>query len=388
MSLLELPLITVSGSTEAMGRAYGAAVAGMAREFVAQRQRAAKAYLRERGIRDAAAISDLGRRCLEQLKQWDHEGWLEHRGVAEGAGIPVDELYTAANYTDLRDVVTFPLDREAVIGHGHKPHAPHAGGHASGHHAPKVDGEGCTALLLPGRATAGGEVIAAQTWDLNPTDLDFVVAVHRRPTGAPETWSITCAGCPSLIGMNEHGVAVGTTNIKTRGARVGVPYLSILHRALGSHTRAEAAAVIGDAPRAAAHTYWIADAAGAEDFECSVERCVHRVAEAPLARTNHCLDDAHRRIEGEPPTSSSLARLARTGASITTGKQSVESLKRVFADRSDGVDSVNRFAEDNQGTSTNACVVAVPARRELHACRGSADRGAWVVLRFGDRSAG
>ena len=52
-------------------------------------------------------------------------------------------------------------------------------------------------------------------------------------------------------------------------------------------------------------------------------------------------------------------------------------------DRSDGVDSINRFAEDEQGTTTNACVIAVPARRELWACRGSADRGEWVRLRFG-----
>jgi hypothetical protein len=51
-------------------------------------------------------------------------------------------------------------------------------------------------------------------------------------------------------------------------------------------------------------------------------------------------------------------------------------------DRSDGVDSINRYTEDDQGTTTNACVIAVPARRELWACRGPADRGAWVQLAF------
>ena len=41
------------------------------------------------------------------------------------------------------------------------------------------------------------------------------------------------------------------------------------------------------------------------------------------------------------------------------------------------------FAEDGQGTSTNACIVAHPAARILRACRGAADRGAWVTLGFG-----
>jgi hypothetical protein len=52
-------------------------------------------------------------------------------------------------------------------------------------------------------------------------------------------------------------------------------------------------------------------------------------------------------------------------------------------DRSDGVDSINRYTEDAQGTTTNACVIAVPARRELWACRGPADRGEWRQLTFG-----
>lgn len=360
--LLTLRTIEVAGTPEAMGRAYGEACRDAARAFVAQRRDAARAYLRERGQRDDA-ILELGRQCLRALEAWDPEGWREHRATAEGAGIDAAELYAAGNYTDIRDIITYPAT-------------------AASRAAPSADGEGCTAVLVPSAASAGGEVLAAQTWDLNPTDIDYVVAVRRRPVSGPQTWSITCAGCPSLIGMNDRGVALGTTNIKTRGSRVGIPYLSLLHRALRSGSRAEARAVAASAPRAAAHTYWFADAAGAEDIECTADTCVGRQADGALARTNHCLVDAHARIEGEAPTASSRKRLAHAAAA-TAAPQSVDSLRRLFADRSDGVDSINRFAEDGQGTSTNACLIAVPARRELHACRGSADRGAWVTLRFG-----
>ncbi|MEA1619090.1 hypothetical protein SOQ14_09185 [Erythrobacter sp. T5W1-R] len=58
-----------------------------------------------------------------------------------------------------------------------------------------------------------------QTWDLNGPDVDYVIALHRLPDDGPETWTVTCAGCQTLMGMNAHGLAVGTTNLKTRGAR-------------------------------------------------------------------------------------------------------------------------------------------------------------------------
>ena len=99
-------------------------------------------------------------------------------------------------------------------------------------------------------------------------------------------------------------------------------------------------------------------------------------------RTNHCLVPEHSAHEGEPPSASSRARLARLQDRLSARGQSVDSVRALFADRSDGIDSVNRFAEDGQGTSTNSCVIAIPARREMFACRGSADRGEWIKLEF------
>jgi len=244
--------------------------------------------------------------------------------------------------------------------------------------------EGCTSLLVPPGLSSSGDVIVGQTWDLNPTDLDFVVAVHRRPRSGPETWSVTVAGALSLTGMNAVGVAVGTTNIKTRRSRVGVGYLSLLHRAIRAGSAAEAEALVRGAPRAAAHTYWLADARGAAELECDPDTVVERRAVGqPVVRTNHCLSDTMREVEGEPATVSSQKRLQRAEQQLRVGSQDVASLQALMRDRSDGVDSINRYTEDEQGTTTNACLIAVPARRELWACRGPADRGEWVSLQFG-----
>ena len=60
----------------------------------------------------------------------------------------------------------------------------------------------------------------------------------------------------------------------------------------------------------------------------------------------------------------------------------LEDLRRLFSDRSDGAESVNRYVEDGTGTSTNACMIAEPARGLVHACRGPADRGRWSEFSF------
>jgi isopenicillin-N N-acyltransferase like protein len=357
MALLDLAQIHLLGPPAQMGMHYGTVCRDLIRGFVDQRMRAAAVYLREHGIRDADLFMRPASGCLAALKNWDHDGWVEHCATAEAAGIDAAQLYAAGNMTDIRDIV-------ALSG--------------------KAEAEGCSEVLIPAARSATGDLIAAQTWDLNPTDLDFVVAVQRKPEHGPATWSITCAGCPSLMGMNEHGVTVGTTNIKTTDARIGVPYLSVLHRAIRASTRAQAVALIEQAPRAAAHNFWIADASGASELECSARSVSRReLAADSIAHTNHCLAEANGAIEAEVPSPSSRARFTRLQALLSASKHDVASIRQLFTDRSDGVDSINRFAEDNQGTATDACMIAIPARRELWACRGSSDRGEWMRLDWG-----
>jgi isopenicillin-N N-acyltransferase-like protein len=356
MSLLKLSLVECAGDARALGNQQGEALRERIRAFIEQRLSAFAEYSRERGGQSVEQFLVAGGHCLRAFEKWDAEGAAENAGIAEAAGVSAEALYASTNMTDVRDVLLLP--------------------------GSKTD-EGCTSLLVPAALSRSAQVIVGQTWDLNPTDLDFVVAVHRRPTLGPETWSVTCAGALSLTGMSSAGVAIGTTNIKTRRSRVGVGYLSLLHRAIRARSAAEAAELVRSAPRAAAHTYWLADASGATELECDPDTVIERRAEAqPLARTNHCLSSPMRAAEGEAPTASSQKRLARAEQQLRAGSQDVATLQQLMRDRRDGVDSINRYSEDAQGTTTNACVIAIPARRELWACRGSADRGEWVQLRF------
>lgn len=359
MTLLQLPRISVRGDARRLGEGQGEALRDAIRAFVAQRRRAARVYLYERGCRDLDGLFARGRACLAATEAWDPEGVAEHRGIAAGADVDPVELFTAGNMTDVRDVLLY-ADADA-----------------------EADTEGCTSLLCDRGHTADGELLAAQTWDLNPSDLAHVVAIHRQPDEGPATWAVTCTGCQTLVGMNADGLWVGTTNIRTRDARPGVPYLSLLHRAIRCRDSDAALATIAAAPRAGAHTYWAADPDRAGMLECSATAHVrHDLTDTPLVQTNHCLDPAFAAIEGEEPNSSSRRRLATARARLAAGGHDRAAITALFADRGDGVDSINRYPEDDQGTATNACLIAIPARRELHACKGPADRGEWVHLAF------
>ncbi len=362
---MKLQTIDVAGTPRQLGRATGEALRDRIPPFIEMRLTAVRGYMAERGYPDEwPKIFEVGEASFALFEDWDPEGHAEHCGIAEGAGVDPVRLFTAANMTDMRDAVLLSAER--------------------GEPLRRLPEEGCSSLIVPADRTTVGGPLVGQTWDLNPPDVEFIVAIRRRPTASPQTWSVTCTGCLTLMGLNEHGLSVGTTNIKTYGSRPGVGYLSILHRAIRAVDAEEALALVLSAPHAGAHTYWLADAHRQVEVEASPNAQIVRDASSgPLWRTNHCITETHQALEGEVPGDSSRARFARL-EQLAGSAHGVdpETVIRWFSDRSHGVHSINRYPEDEQGTATNAVFVASPAQAKGWACRGPADRGEWVELSF------
>ncbi len=361
---LPLSTVTVRGTPAQLGHGQGEAFRSLIGAFIDMRLNAVDLHFQELGRGSIAELLDVGRQSMARFADWDPPAYAEHLAVARAAGVDAVRLFTAGNMTDMRDVVSL--------------NDKHRGGDAG-----PPDNEGCSMVLVPGNRTVDGEHLVGQTWDLNPQDIDYVVGIHRVPDDRPETWSVTVTGCPSLVGMNAAGLCTGTTNIKTWGARVGVGYMNILHKVMAQTSFDAAAQVIERAPRSGAHTYWLADPERITDWETTPGSAVRRdAAGQPLWRTNHCLNPSHQVLEGEAASSSSLARYRRIEDWLSKRNQNVDRLRALFADRTDGVDSINRYAEDDEGTATDSVLIMVPARLELWACRGNADRGEWQRLHF------
>lgn len=297
------------------------------------------------------------RRSMADTEAYHREGWEELCGIARGANMSVEKVLALNGLTDFRDVLSWHGDFEAF--------------------------GGCSSFIVQGDGSADGGVLVGQTWDLATNNMPYVLGVHRQPDNGPETWTLTTVGCLSLIGMNEHGVAVGTTNVRTPDARPGVVYLSMIHKALDARDIDGAAQAIVEAPRAGAHFYWLADRTGRTSaIECTATTAARvEVNEGVYVHCNHCVVPANVAVEPRPPSPSSSYRSERLQAILEAGAGShdLETVKAALADEEGGLNAICR--DDTGGISTNGAVVVAPERLEIHACQGLPSRSTWRVLR-------
>lgn len=346
--------VQLEGTPTTMGETFGEGFRHEIRELYALRRENALDQARRYGGRTAKEedLLALAQRSLEATRAFDGDGYGELLGIAAGADLSPEAIMALNGLTDLRD------------------------GLAWGGQAERFGG--CTGFVVQGDHAKDGQLRLGQTWDLGTENQPFVVAVHRRPRGAPETWAVTTVGCLSLMGMSETGLTLGTTNLRTTDARAGVPYLNLIHRALSCSHAHEAAEVIGGARRAGAHAFLIADGWGtALVLECTARRSEARWLRSGFeVQTNHAQAPVHIEIEADTPRASSEARLLRMRRLLAEGRPvDDEALQGFLGDRQGGSLAINR--DDVDGISTNAAFVAVPSKRYFVACHGAPDRADW-----------
>lgn len=371
-----LELIELAGSAPAMGEAFGEATRQPTRELYERRLRGAIEYARVQGRRDfdADSVLALARQCLPITERYDPVGYEEFLGIARGAVLSPEQLFVTQGLTDLRDVLAFSDAAD--------PAAPRTGASAL---ASDPDAEGCSAFALGPERARDGRSLVGQTWDLATDNMPYVRLVRRRPDDAPETVSLTLTGCLTLIGLNGAGIATGNTNLRTRDARLGLQYLSILHRVMRCRDVDEAIACITDAPRSAAHFYYVADAAGrAVGLECGATRWQRiDMTDGLFVHCNHALTEPVRELEAPVLHDSTDFRQQRLTELLETHDEpaSVEGLKAVLSDREGGDRAICRYCTGPFDISTNAAVIMSPATGEMHACRAQPDRGVWRTCR-------
>lgn len=340
-----------------MGEAMGEICREEIQAFYELRLRNAISQAKEYGGRVVGEpeVLELSRRCLAISEAYDRDGTLELCSIARAANLPVEKVFAMNQLTDLRDVLAWggPLE---------------------------TDG-GCSAFVIQGDLSRDGNLLVGQTWDLASDNMPFVLGVRRRPKDGPSTVCLTTVGCLSLIGMNEEGLFVGTTNLRTKDARPGVGYLSIIHRALGCRDLVAAEAAVTQAPRAGGHYYYLADRKNrAVSIECSATQ--HERVEVDRGyrvQTNHVQAARIRTLEADTPAQSSRARHARLVELIEADRGEGVDLERAqgyFADTANGANAICR--DDFGGISTNGAVVCAPARPALFMTHGLPKDGRWV----------
>ena len=225
-------ILQVKGSHYAMGQQQGEAFRDKIHELYTLRLKAAFLEAKKYGRTITEEyILELSRCCLNSVEDYHPDGYEELRGIASGSNLSLEKLWAMNALTDLRDL--------AGLG--------------------ALETEGCTAVVL-GQSYVSletGSSLAGQTWDLFTDNQPYIVVVRREPIDAPRTISLTTTGCLSLIGMNEKGVCVGTTNVKTKDVQIGVCYLDVIHSMLHSLSFQEAKHRLFEARRVGAHFFFL-----------------------------------------------------------------------------------------------------------------------------------
>lgn len=157
------------------GAGYGAA----ARDLIAANERLYSRRFREQAGLDAAAVRAAGAAFRRATAQHHPRVAETLDGVAEGAGVGVEEIYA--------------LNARTELIYGSRPDG----------------GDGaCTSVGVLGTHTASGHVLLGQNWDWHPAQREAMVLLTTRDERGFSVLALTEAGMLAKTGLNSAGVGV------------------------------------------------------------------------------------------------------------------------------------------------------------------------------------
>ncbi|MCA9175063.1 MAG: peptidase C45 [Planctomycetales bacterium] len=330
--------IEVSGSPRELGRQLGEAAREETRGFcevALARVNKTVRISRERAIA-------IARESQVYAKEYRPDLVDELQGVAEGAGVSLDDLMLL----QVRNQLT-----------------------------PDAD-SACTSLSV----ASGSGCVVAQTWDNDPALDAFTIVLTRRPAGKPATLTCTQAGLISYMGFGEGGVGACVNTLPAPSRAVGVPHYFTLRELLESASLEQAVEAVRRAQRAIPANIMLATPTGPADLEVTVDGVRVLTADPAhadwLAHSNHCVHPELEQInETFPELIQSHARKRRAdGLMAAAGADAVERIKAVLRDHDDYPRSICRHANDDADFGfweTVFALIIEPSERRMHVTRGT-----------------
>jgi isopenicillin-N N-acyltransferase-like protein len=313
------PLIEVSGEAFERGRQHGERTADLI-QFNLEGYR--QLFKHDPGL-DWSAVLEQVRQYLRPIEAYAPRLLEEMRGIAEGAGVSLDEILALNCRTEILSMRAIsPLDE-------------------------------CTALFIAPEATANGHTFVAQNWDWSNVLRGGAVLLRIEQPGRPTVLTLTEAGMVGKIGLNSAGVGVCTNFLRHDHRRIGVPFHIILREALDAPRLGLAVAAVYRGVRADSGNYLLAHADGeAIDLEATPSDVgfLHP-REGLLVHTNHFLTP--RLQTGDKGIVESDHTLLRYGRAVhllraQAGQITIEMLKGVFRDHFNYPKSICRHPDLTQ----------------------------------------
>jgi isopenicillin-N N-acyltransferase-like protein len=309
-------LIEISGDAFERGAQHGEQAADL---VLANLEGYWRLFERDAGLGQAAAL-DQARRYLQPIEGYAPHLLDEMRGVAEGAGVSLDEVLALNCRTEILSQTAIPLRDE------------------------------CTAVFVAPEAAASGHALLAQNWDWANVLCGGAVLMRIEQTGEPTVLTLTEAGMVGKIGFNSAGVGVVTNFLRHDHRRVGAPFHVILREALNASRLGLAVAAVYRDVRADSGNYLLAHADGeAIDLEATPSDVGFLYPEdGLLVHTNHFVTP--RLQAGDVALAESDHTLLRYGRAVhllraQVGQITIGTLKSVLRDHFNHPNSICRHPD-------------------------------------------
>ncbi|MET7420305.1 C45 family peptidase [Dactylosporangium sp. NPDC005555] len=339
---LPLPLVEVSGTPGECGVAYGAA----ARSSIAANTANYLERFAATGL-DRPAVRRAGSRFRAASRQHAPRVADMLDGVAEGAGVPVDEIYALNARTELLYGSSSSSSSE------------------------------CTSIGVLDSRSASGHTLLAQNWDWHPAQRPYTLLLATRDEQGSTVLTLTEAGMLAKAGFNDAGLGVCVNMLTSDrdGRPGGVPYHVLLRMVLEQRVLGSALRVACSTPRSASINLLLGQAFSAGvpgeaiDLEVSpVDVGLLHPVDGVITHANHFEALSTARDTLRDFGGSSLFRSARARRLLGSGPLAEKDLQAVLADHGGHPQSICRhdvdaLSEEDRSESLYAVIIDLDERR-------------------------
>jgi len=351
-------MITLTGSHAEIGRRHGAQL----RDLVHHHLEIVVRRLAERSSLSHDAARTKAARYRPYVEQYTPELAEEVRGVAEGAGITLEDAYIL----QLRAELTQPLARDELS-------------------------QECTTFAALPEATATGGPLIGQNADLAPFYREVAAVLRIVPDDGLPVLMLTPAGQVSYIGINAAGLGVFANFLSCDGWRLGLPRYFYSRLMLRYDNVPDAVAALTAVRRASPRNLIAIDTRGnAADIETTVSsHAILQPDRGLLAHSNHyvasTLLDAERASESYVRNSRIRLERMRELLHANHGALTAERMQTIMRDHGCDPDPLCRHpSTTEEGSMTFASVIAEPGRGRFWAAVGPPDEHDYVCYSISD----
>ena len=286
-------------------------------------------------------------RYLESTQKHVPELIEEIEGIAEGAGLDFEKVFFMNCYDEM---AYYNETKEQV--------------------------NGCTLFLGTGRATADGRTYLGQGWDMDP--YFYPVITRLTPSGENETPGVIMLTHPGIVGgagINEHGLTLIWSTVKSTDEKTGVPVTLLIRKVLAGKNLNDAVHTLLNTPRASGFNYMVANSSGGFNIEATGSREEITYITAIHAHANHYEDRLLREYQIRPAVRSSntYIRSGRMRQLLEDGfgQIDLEFCKKILCDHANYPLGICRHIVEGESDSvTQAALIFIPGEKLMLASEG------------------